>query len=405
MFESLEKLPVQEMLWRLDRFRSNILEAGLDCKAVMIFSKLNIYYFTGSLGNGTLWIPMDGEPVFMSRKGEERFSLESPLERTAPFRSYKDVPGMLAEFGLKVPDRVGAEKNGISWALADSLAKRMAGTDFVSVDQTIARTRMVKSQWEADKLITCGRRHHEALYGILPELIHPGMTEREISIQVWDCFFSMGHQGLMRMQNFGEEVFLGHVAAGDSANYPSVFNGPVGLRGEHPAITQMGYAGKVWQENEPLILDCGFALEGYQTDKTQVYFPGSWKVPDEVQKAHDLCVEIQDQAAQMLKPGAIPGDIYEKALETARKAGFAEGFMGLGGNKVPFLGHGIGLAVDEYPPLAKGFDDPLQENMFLALEPKIGIEGVGMVGVENTFQVTEKGGACVTGEEFDVVRV
>jgi Xaa-Pro dipeptidase len=405
MFESLERLPDQEMKSRLESFRSNIREAGIDCAAVMIFSRLNIYYFTGSFGNGTLWIPMEDEPVFLCRKGEQRFRLESPLDRVAAFRSYKDLPEMLSEFGLNIPDKIGVEKTGINWALADSLQKRIKAVEFVSIDNAISRTRMVKSEWEVNKLILCGQRHHEALYHVLPELIHPGMTEREISLAVWDCFFSLGHQGMMRMQSFGEEIFLGHVAAGDSANYPSVFNGPVGLRGEHPAITQMGYAGKIWQDDEPLTLDCGFALEGYQTDKTQVYFPAAWKVPDHVQRAHDLCVEIQDMAANMLLPGEKPGDIYVKALEIAEKAGFAEGFMGLGGNKVPFLGHGIGLAVDEYPPLAKGFDDPLQENMFLALEPKIGIKGVGMVGVENTFRVTARGGVCITGDMFNAVRV
>jgi Xaa-Pro dipeptidase len=405
MFESLERLPAWEMESRIEAFRSNIREAGIDCGAVMVFSRLNIYYFTGSFGNGTLWIPMDDQPVFLCRKGEQRFRLESPLRRTAPFRSYKDLPGTLDEFGLKVPELVGVEKTGLNWALAESLQKRMSRIGFVSIDQAISRTRMVKSEWEVQKLLICGQRHHEALYGILPELIHPGMTEREISMQIWDCFFSLGHQGMMRMQSFGEEIFLGHVAAGDSANYPSVFNGPVGLRGEHPAITQMGYAGKVWQEDEPLILDCGFALEGYQTDKTQVYFPASWKVPDKVIRAHNLCVDIQAMAAGMLIPGEKPGDIYLRAMDMAEKAGFAEGFMGLGGNKVPFLGHGIGLAVDEYPPLAKGFEDPLRENMFMALEPKIGIEGLGMVGVENTFRVTAQGGVCITGDSFDPVRV
>ncbi len=405
MFESLEKLPASEMETRLESFRSNIREAGIKCQAVMIFSRLNIYYFTGSMGNGTLWIPMDDEPVFMCRKGEQRFRLESPLDRVAPFRSYKDLEGILSGFGLKVPDSLGVEKTGINWALAESLEKRLAGVKFWAVDQAIARTRMVKSEWEARKLFLCGQRHHEALYGLLPELIHPGMTEREISIKVWECFFSLGHQGLMRMQSYGEEVFLGHVAAGDSGNYPSVFNGPVGLRGEHPDITQMGYSGKVWQENEPLILDCGFALEGYQTDKTQVYFPASWKVPDKVKKAHDLCVKIQAMAADMLLPGEKAESVYLKALDMAGKAGYTEGFMGLDGNKVPFLGHGIGLAVDEYPPLAKGFDELLQENMFLALEPKIGIRGVGMVGVENTFRVTRQGGVCITGDSFDALRV
>ncbi len=405
MFESLERLPGEEMEKRIEAFRSNMREACLDCGAAMIFTRLNIYYFTGSFANGLLWIPWEGEPLFMCRKGLERFQLESPLKRAAAFKSYGQIKDILSEYGLSLPEHVGAEKMGLPWALAENLQKKLTASRFISIDQALAATRMIKTPWETEKMILCGKRHHKALYEILPDMISPGMTEREISMQVWQCFFSQGHQGLMRMQNFGEEIFLGHVAAGDSANYPSVFNGPVGLRGEHPASTQMGYAGKVWQDNEPLILDCGFALEGYQTDKTQVYFPAGWTPPDEVRRAHELCIDIQAEIARNLRPGNTPSDLYLMAVEMAEKAGFSEGFMGLEYNKVPFLGHGIGLAVDEYPPLAKGFEQPFKENMFMAVEPKIGLPGIGMVGVENTFRITADGGQCITGDVFDAVKV
>ena len=79
--------------------------------------------------------------------------------------------------------------------------------------------------------------------------------------------------------------------------------------------------------------------------------------------------------------------------------------MGLGRNKVSFVGHGIGLAIDEYPAVAKGFDLPLEEGAVLAIEPKIGLPGVGMVGVENTFLVTPQGGKSLTGEDLGIIRV
>jgi Xaa-Pro aminopeptidase len=71
--------------------------------------------------------------------------------------------------------------------------------------------------------------------------------------------------------------------------------------------------------------------------------------------------------------------------------------MGFGNRTVKFLGHGIGLAVDELPVIARGFDEPIQEGMAFALEPKKGIAGVGMVGIENTFIVTADGSECITG--------
>ena len=77
--------------------------------------------------------------------------------------------------------------------------------------------------------------------------------------------------------------------------------------------------------------------------------------------------------------------------------------MGLGDNRVPFLGHGIGLTIDERPVVANGFDRPLEEGMTLALEPKIGIPGFGMVGLENTFEVGPEGGRCLTGGDTGIL--
>jgi Xaa-Pro aminopeptidase len=79
--------------------------------------------------------------------------------------------------------------------------------------------------------------------------------------------------------------------------------------------------------------------------------------------------------------------------------------MGFGGRRVQFLGHGIGLEVDEMPVIASGFDEPLEEGMTIALEPKKGIEGVGMVGIENTFVVTPGGGRPITGRDRGLIPV
>jgi len=69
------------------------------------------------------------------------------------------------------------------------------------------------------------------------------------------------------------------------------------------------------------------------------------------------------------------------------------------------LGHGIGLVVDEWPVIAEGFDEPLEQNMALAIEPKKGMPGVGMVGIENTFLVTTQGGRGLTGESPGLIPV
>ncbi len=406
MFEALATIPAEELTLRHERCRKLLDEFVPDAGGLLVFARPAIYYLTGTLGTGCLWLPREGQPLLMLRKGEGRAALEAPTIPLATYRSYKDLAVLAAEAGAPLSATIAVDMGGLSWQLGDMLRSRLGAHRFVSGDQVLAVAQSLKSEWELRILRSCGERHHMALHDVLPQLIRPGMSEREIAHTAWAVFFELGHQGILRMSAFGEECFLGHVSAGDSGIYPSSFNGPLGVRGEHPAVPLMGYAGKLWKAGEPLALDIGFQLEGYHTDKTQLYWGGhSSTVPAQVQAAHDFCVEVQAWAAEQLKPGVRVSDIWAHCLHWAETAGFAEGFMGLGANKVPFLGHGIGLAIDGWPAIAKGFDRPVEKGMVFALEPKQAIGGLGMVGVENTYEVTDSGGACITGQEYELLCV
>ncbi len=402
---ALETLPVEEMAGRVEKARAAMLEIVPEPVNMLFFSRTAIYYFTGHWGAGVCFIPVQGKPILFCRRGIERARMESPFPHILPFRSYSDILPALVDFGYTALKTIGVEKKGLDWAMADRLQKSFSGVQCVSCDEVFSQVRAVKSDWELRKMALAGQRHDHAIRRVLPERIRPGMSEWDIAMKTWQVFFEHGHQGMMRMQAAGEEIFLGHVAAGDSGNYPSVFNGPLGLRGTHPACVHMGYRGKVWQENEPLILDCGFVLEGYHSDKTQTYWSKNNSVPPQVQAAQQVCVEIEHELAALLRVGSVPEDLFVKAWDMAKAAGQEEGFMGLGGNKVAFIGHGIGLSVDELPVIAKKFRQPLQKNMTFALEPKIGIAGVGMVGVENTFVVTETGGRRLSGSSDAIILV
>lgn len=406
MFEALATIPQRELDRRHTVCRDHLQTLAPEAGGLLVFSRLNIYYLTGTMGQGVFWLPLQGDPVLMIRKGIERARLESGLKHIVPFKSYGDMAGIAADAGCPFSKKLAAITSGLSWQLGMMLESKLSNHEFVAGDHALALTRAVKSDWELEIMRLCGERHHRSLYELIPQKIRPGMNERQIAHICLDDFLKHGHQGMMRMQAHGEEAFLGHVAAGDSGNYPSSFNGPVGLRGEHPAAPVMGYAGKDWKKGEPLTLDIGFVLDGYQTDKTQIYWGGADStIPDTVRRAHDFCIEVQNRVAEMAQPGMTPEELYLYSLVEAEKHGLTEGFMGLGDNKVPFLGHGIGLNVDEYPALARKFTQPIEAGMVLALEPKVGIEGIGMVGVENTFEVTETGARSITGELFDIVCV
>lgn len=400
----MESIPLQELQARWDRLRHILIQQVPEAGGLMVFSRINIYYLAGTLASGMLWLPLEGQPVLLCRRGFERAKLESPLDNIFPFKTYKDIGGILKDAGASLPERLAAEMNGLSWVLANSLIKNLSSAEFMPGDQVLALARAVKTEWELEILREAGVKHDRCFSELLPLLLKDGMTELEIAHQILALFFAEGGHGILRMGSYGEEVFLGHISAGDSGNYPSVFNGALGLRGMHPAVPHMGSGDKVWQKGEPLVVDCGFSLNGYQTDKTQVYWLGnSDGIPAPAQAAYDLCVEIQAWLAERLKPGQYPSELWDKSRLRAKKSGWEDGFMGLDGNKVEFIGHGIGLTVDEHPVLAKGFDLPLEAGMVISIEPKIGIRGFGMVGIENTFEVTPAGGRSLTGNEHRII--
>lgn len=396
---ALEHLPQEELLARHARARQLLARHAPKAGGLLVTSPLNIYYLTGTLGTGVFWLPLNGKPVLCLRKGLGRALVESPLQdpcadgsaygRIESFRSFKELVGLCAP----LPAVVGVDMNSCTWAQAEMLRARLPGVDFVAGDAALIRSRMIKSPWELRKLHLAGARHARCLQELMPQHIRPGMSEREIGLVVLHLFMEHGHSGLVR-QSGPNETFLGYVSAGENGMYPTGFDGPLGNRGMHPAVPHLGDAGTVWKDL--LSVDLGFVLEGYNTDKTVTCWAGP--LPDSVKTAFDACMNILDRVSENLRPGAIPSQLWEQALTMAASAGYAETFMGAGPERVRFLGHGIGLEVDEFPVLAKGFDEPLEEGMVLALEPKIAIPGLGMVGVEETYALGREKTVSLTGE-------
>ena len=398
--------PTEEIHFRWQRCKELLRRHLPEAEGAFIFSRLNIFYFTGTYANGVLWLPLEGRPILFCRRGAERAKLETPIKEIVPLNSYRDIAQTFRDEAIALPTKIAAEMNGLPWSLANSLIKYLPGMTFIPGDRVIAITRSQKTDWELQHLREAGKRHDKCLTRLLPPFLREGISELEISHKISDIFYSEGHDGVTRMEAFGQEAYLGHIAVGDSANYPSVFNGPVGLRGVHPAVPFMGAEEVKWHFGVPLTVDCGFSFGGYQTDKTQVYWLGNKKsIPEHIQNAHDFCVEMQAMIVEQLKPGAIPGDLWHQCVAVVAKSPWKSGFMGLGPNKVNFVGHGIGLAIDEYPVLTNGFDLPLAEGMVLAIEPKIGIPGSGMVGTENTFEVTPEGGKPLTGNSYEIITI
>ncbi|MBE0466527.1 MAG: aminopeptidase P family protein, partial [Candidatus Desulforudis sp.] len=218
-------------------------------------------------------------------------------------------------------------------------------------------------------------------------IIREGRTEVEMAGLFEAVARREGHQGMLRMRGLNAEPFWGHLLAGESALVTSFFDGAVGGPGVSPAY-RFGASFKKLSRDEPVVVDYPGIFHGYIVDMTRIFVAGT--LPEELRRAHRVALEIQDTLQGEFRLGFTAGAIYERARSMAAEAGLENHFMGHD-NPVQFVGHGVGLELNELPVVAPGQEAELQPGMVIALEPKFAFPGLGVVGIENTFAVTENG--------------
>lgn len=404
MIPSQEKLPADYMLVpateisaRVATFQQRLFEADLD--GAVILDGVNLFYFAGTRQQGLLFIPQRGRPVFFVRRSLERARQESPLESLMPVTRFEEIPPWIAGAGY------GTSKLGLSYTAAPlSIYRKLQSifphTAFQDIGPTMAMVRAVKSAYEVALMREAGTRHGQ-IFAEIPGLVSPGMTEWQLGSAIHGEMLKRGFTGLTRLAAFNSELFAGVVSFGDSGNYPTASVGPDGLLGLGAAFPLLG-GRRSLHHGEIIFVDSGFSYGGYYTDMTRIFCLG--RPPEVALDAHGICLEVQEAVRKRLKPGAVPGEIYEEVYDTLiHGQGVEENFMGYGSNQVPFLGHGIGLEVDEFPAIARKIRVPLEKNMVVAVEPKKGLAGIGLVGIENTFLVTDQGGEKLTIGKDDIV--
>ncbi len=392
-------VPSNELQARMKSFRDIMTRTNPDWEMAVIFSKVNLFYFTGTMQDGMLIIPREGEATFWVRRSFERALAESKFTNIMPMQSFRDASSSIA----KLPEVVYIETESVPLAFFRRFQRYFPFSEAKPVDDAISAVRAVKSSYELSLMRQAGNIHRRVLEDILPDLLHEGMSELDLAIELYSLMVKEGHHGLARFGMYDTEMILGHICFGESSIYPTYFNGPGGNYGMSPAVPLFGSRNRLLKKGDLVFIDIGCGVDGYHTDKTMTYMFGE-SISKEAVLAHEKCVKIQDDIAKMLKPGAVPSEIYNMVIGEL-DPGFLENFMGFGDRRVKFLGHGIGLWIDELPIIAQGFDEPIKEGMVFAVEPKKGIENVGMVGIENTFVVTPQGGQSITGESRGLIPV
>ncbi|HSW61896.1 MAG TPA: Xaa-Pro peptidase family protein [Dissulfurispiraceae bacterium] len=387
-------IPFSEIESRRVRLQSRLQEKGID--GALFVYPVDIFYFTGTRQNSALWVPVSGEPVLLVRKSFSRAKTESLIADTRPFPSSKEFPSLFSA-GIK---RIGFTFDVMPVQYYDYYTGLLAEREFVDISRMNRELRSVKSPWEREQLRISGKR----LAGVFAEVAHVlmrGMREVDLAAELESRLKKAASEGNVRARSFGQEM-IGLTTSGYRAAVQGGFDGPVTGKGISNA-SPYGPSLEPIQEGEPVMLDYAGIWDGYLADMSRIFVFGD--LSPALKKAFAIACDIQDWLADNLRPGSLCEDLYLTAVGMAERAGLAGNFMGYSGEQVRFVGHGLGLELDEFPVLAKGFREPLQEGQAVALEPKFMFPGLGVVGIENTYLVTSSGGEKLTSLADDIVYV
>jgi Xaa-Pro aminopeptidase len=367
------------------------LLAGQDLTGALIVQSADVIYYTGTYQNGHLYIPVEGKPVFMVRRDFERARDDAAVENVAPLKSYRDIPRVVGELGLPAPDKIGLEFDVLPVKAYLQYVKIFPTASFGDVSPLIRQQRAVKSGYELEALAESGRLL-DAMLATVPRVAALGETELAMAGRLEGEARRLGHQGLVRFRGMNPDFFMGHLLTGASAAEASYFDGPVSGTGLDRTFA-FGAGRRRLERDEPLYVDYGAACRSYITDATRVFVYG--RLNERLKRAHHTALEIQAAVLDTVKPGVVAADLYDAAVRLAQRAGLGEYFQGWR-QPVRFIGHGVGLELNELPVIAGGVKEPLAAGMVFALEPKFVFPGEGAVGIENTIVVTHDGARRLT---------
>lgn len=365
---------------RISKIQAAMRQNSLD--AMLVASNANIFYLSGTFFRGYIWVPAEGKPVFFVIRpnnipeGENIFHIRKP----------EQIPNLLTEHAIPLPEVFGLELDSLTYSTVERLKKLFPEARLGNASPALSKARLTKTPLELQMMREDGA-HQVAAYRRIQHCYRTDMTDLEFQIEIERMLRLEGSLGTLRVAGNLMEINMGNVISGDNADYPSPYDFSMGGKGMSPAMPG-GADGTTMRMGTTVMVDMNGCFNGYQTDLTRVWQLGD--IPELAVKAHECSRHILRTLEKMAVPGVSCSELYEEAVRIAREEGLEEYFMGHR-QKAAFIGHGVGIELNEAPVVTPRSKTLLEENMTIALEPKFVIPHVGAVGVENTYIVTPAG--------------
>lgn len=384
---------------RLEQLQASLREMGW--QAALVMQPRDLYYYAGTAQPANLWVPDEGDPVLFTRRVHELTREATWIDRTVSAGGFGEMSRALDDLGLSLPQGavLGVEQDVLPYRLVESLKKRLEGVRLENVSPTVLRQRLVKDDGELARIrkaVELWKRGHEAIMQILAV----GVAEYEVAAAMENAARLGGGDGMVWPRRW--DSFLpagGIVASGPNAWVVS---------GEAMTVTGVGLnQGLPWgpssrrlEAGDLVVVDFTLSYEGYHCDVTRTYCVG-----EPSQEQWDLwerLLELHLRVVDQVRPGVTGEELYLSARGLAEEAGLIDNFMGVGSERGSYIGHSIGLEVDEWPVLGAGYDEPLPVGAVITIEPKFMVPGLGGVMVEDDIVVTPGGHEVISTLEREL---
>lgn len=380
-----------QMKWM--RIQKVMQEKGAD--GCLLTNGINLFYTTGHIYSGYFYLPAEGEPWYFVKRPNGLIG-----EHVVYLRKPEQLPDLFQENGLSMPQHLLLEADELTYSDYTRLQSTFQPQTTGNATALLRQIRRVKTPWEIEQIRLCARRH-EAVYQEIPACFRPGITDLEFQYEIELRMRKHGSLGLFRAFGPNMDIYMGSILAGPNAETPSPFDFALG-GGGMDASCPLGANGTPLEEGMAIMVDMAGNYTPYMTDMTRVYSVG--KLNDEAYRAHEVSRRIHQETEAAARPGVACADLYQLALRIVEEEGLASYFMGTK-QQAKFVGHGVGLQINELPVLTPRSKEILEENMIFALEPKFVLPGIGAVGVENTYLVTAQGCEKLTHAPEEIINL
>jgi Xaa-Pro aminopeptidase len=394
------KVPESELQKRVSLLQDTLQKEGID--GALLVQRADTLYYSGTAQNVHLYIPRVGRPLVLVYRDVGRAQKETSWG-IIPLLKVSNIPVLIEGSLLPLPKVIGLEYDSLPIGQYERFRKAFPEANFVDISQRIRQQRAVKSAWELARLTEAAQIFPQVL-AYARDILRPGLTEIELEGLLDQKARALGHEGLVRTHAYGFEFYSGTIITGSRAAVPGYVDGPIAGEGPSFAFPQ-GASRAVILEGETIVADLITSLNGYQMDQTRIMALGHLSA--ELLTAHNTALEIQDRLRKALIPGRTAAEVYEEIVTWVKdNTPYEQNFMGFGQGRKNFVGHGVGLELDELPVIGRGAKDVLVPGMVVAIEPKFIFPGIGAVGNEDVVVVEgDEGARCLTIAEKDPIIV